>query len=169
MRTPSGARRRATLGWGLLVLAIVGAGAGVHAEGPPTRHVLFLNSYRHGVEWSDDLRPLDAIVAADDEALTFLLEHRDELFPGVPVVFMRINNADLFARADPKSYTGLREELRTGDIVDLGDDAAPGHSAHHRGGRRDVDRFGPARCVPRGGRAAARALVCLPRRRAHVA
>ena len=165
MRTPPAPGGEPPLAGGCLVLAIVGAGAGVHAEGPPTRHVLFLNSYRQGVEWSDDLvrgvhealeqqpypvgfwvehmdsgrftgptyeaqlegllrfkyggRPLDAIVAADDEALTFLLEHRDELFPGVPVVFMGINNADLVARADPKSYTGLREELRTGDIVDL--------------------------------------------------
>ena len=165
MRMPSGTRRRAVLGWGVLSLALVGAAPHVRSDGPPTRHVLFLNSYRQGLEWSDDLvrgmqtaleeqpypitfsvehmdsgrfsgptyeaqlqdllrfkyagRPIDAIVAADDEALTFLLAHRTELFPHVPVVFLGINNAELVSRADPDSYTGLGEELRTGDIVDL--------------------------------------------------
>ena len=78
MRMPSGARRRATLGWGLLVLAIVGAGAGVHAEGPPTRHVLFLNSYRHGLEWSDDLvRGVHEALEQQPYPVGFSVEHMD--------------------------------------------------------------------------------------------
>jgi signal transduction histidine kinase/CheY-like chemotaxis protein len=64
-------------------------------------------------------RHLDAIVAADDAALTFLLDHHDELFPGIPVVYMGINNEALIARADPKTFTGIRENLRPGGMVDL--------------------------------------------------
>jgi signal transduction histidine kinase/ActR/RegA family two-component response regulator len=64
-------------------------------------------------------RQLDAIVAADDAALTFLLERHGDLFAGVPVVYMGINNEALIARADPKVYTGLRENLRPGGMVEL--------------------------------------------------
>ena len=64
-------------------------------------------------------RPLDAIVAADDAALTFLLAHHDELFRGVPVVYLGINNDALIARADPRTYTGIRENLRPGAMLDL--------------------------------------------------
>ena len=51
----------------------------------------------------------DVIVASDNNALDFLLLHRDSLFPGVPVVFCGIN--DIFKyRFDPGSgYTGISE------------------------------------------------------------
>jgi signal transduction histidine kinase len=64
-------------------------------------------------------RHLDAIVAADDAALTFLLGYHDELFAGVPVVYLGINNEALIARADPKVYTGIHENLRPGAMVGL--------------------------------------------------
>ena len=64
-------------------------------------------------------RTFDAIVAADDAALRFLLTEHDHLFPGVPVVFMGINSDELAARASPQTYTGMREILRTDDILDL--------------------------------------------------
>jgi len=165
MRTPPGARRGAILLWALFALAILVATADVRADGPPTRHVLFLNSYHHGNEWSDDLvrsvrtvlegepypvelwveqmdtrrfsgpeyearltellrfkyagRSMDAIVAADDAALAFLVARHDQLFPGVPVVFLGINSEALIAQADPTVYTGLREVFRLGDNVTL--------------------------------------------------
>ena len=165
MRMPSRVRRQGALLATIGLLAVAGAARRVEAAGPPTRHVLFLNSYHHGYEWSDALvegmqnvlnaqpypvefwvedmdtrrvsgaayesqfeallrfkygqRPLDAIVAADDAALAFLLARNDDVFATVPVVFMGINNADLIARATPSRYTGLAEMLRTGDIVDL--------------------------------------------------
>jgi signal transduction histidine kinase len=142
------------------------------AQEPAARHVLFLNSYHHGFDWSDslvagmrgvlDARPypvelwvepmdtrrfggpefeahleqllrfkyggkhLDAIVAADDAALTFLLEHHDELFPGVPAVYLGINNEALIARANPRIYTGVRESLRTSGMVELAMRLRPG-------------------------------------------
>jgi signal transduction histidine kinase/CheY-like chemotaxis protein len=163
-RTSSGVLR-----WAIPVcalLALAGGGTGpARAQAPAIRHVLFLNAYHHGYEWSDDLvrgvrevleqqpypvefwvehmdtrrvsgpayeahiesllrfkygrQRLDLIAAADDAALAFLIDRRDSLFPGVPVVFMGINSEALIARADPRGYTGLHETLRTGDLVDL--------------------------------------------------
>ena len=69
---------------------------------------------------------LDAIVAADDAALTFLLEHHDELFPGVPTIYLGINNETLIARANPRIYTGVRESLRTSGMVELAMRLRPG-------------------------------------------
>jgi signal transduction histidine kinase/ActR/RegA family two-component response regulator len=60
----------------------------------------------------------DLIISSDDAALTFLIERRDRLFPGIPVVFMGLNNWDLAARLDRRSYTGLREIFHTDTLVD---------------------------------------------------
>jgi PAS domain S-box-containing protein/hemerythrin-like metal-binding protein len=53
----------------------------------------------------------DVIIASDNNALDFLLLHREKLFPGVPVVFCGIN--DFFKyKFDPDSNTtGVREDL----------------------------------------------------------
>ena len=171
MRTPPGGLRWARR-WALAVLALLAATAEARGDGPPTRHVLFLNSYHHGLQWSDDLvrgtrtalegepypvelwveqmdtrrfsgpeyearltellrfkytaRHLDAIVASDDAALSFLLARHDQLFPGVPVVYLGINNAALIARADPNVYTGLQEVFRIGDNLALATTLRPG-------------------------------------------
>ena len=204
MRTPSGDRRRAILGWGLLALVTVGATAAgprrraadpsrplpellpprpgmVRRPGPRRAHrargaVVSRRASRSST-WTrgrfsgptyagaavEDLlrfkyagRPVDAIVAADDAALAFLLAHRDELFPGVPVVFLGINNAELISRADPSSYTGLREQLRTGDIVDLATTLRPATRRIVVVGDATPTAAVQLDDVPRGGAAAAR-------------
>ncbi len=45
-------------------------------------------------------RPLDVLVACDDDALAFLGRRRASIFPGVPVVFLGINEVD-WRRLDP--------------------------------------------------------------------
>ena len=35
---------------------------------------------------------IDVIISSDDDALEFLREYRDQLFPGTPVVFCGVNN-----------------------------------------------------------------------------
>ncbi len=42
----------------------VSAPASVGAAEPPIRHVLFLNSYNHGYEWSDDPRVKAVVITA---------------------------------------------------------------------------------------------------------
>ena len=54
-------------------------------------------------------RKCDVIIAADDNALRFVLQHRDELYPNVPVVFCGIQEIDNLV---PKGYdflTGVYE------------------------------------------------------------
>ena len=71
-------------------------------------------------------RSFDAIVSADDAALQFLLDRHDLLFPGLPVVFLGINNWELADRVDRKVYTGLREVLRTEAMLALAMTLGPG-------------------------------------------
>ena len=55
-------------------------------------------------------RKYDVIIAADDNALRFVLQHRDEIYPNVPVVFCGIQEVD---NVVPKGYdflTGVYED-----------------------------------------------------------
>lgn len=56
-------------------------------------------------------RPFDYVIAADDAALAFVLEYRDELFMGIPVVFEGINDVEF-------AYEAAKDPLITG-IVEL--------------------------------------------------
>ncbi|MEI7988892.1 MAG: ABC transporter substrate binding protein [Chloroflexota bacterium] len=51
----------------------------------------------------------DAVLACDNDALEFLRKYRDELFPGVPVVFSSINNFDEKMLDGRKDITGTSE------------------------------------------------------------
>lgn len=42
--------------------------------------------------------PLDAVVTSDDNAFRFALAHRDDLFPGTPLVFCGVNNLAVYHR-----------------------------------------------------------------------
>jgi signal transduction histidine kinase len=145
---------------------IVSPAAGQTVEPVPslrTRHVLLINSYQPGYQWSDDLvrgvrevmenqpfpvelwieyldsrrlsgagrddrfehflrdkyqeRAFDLILSSDDAALTFVIERRDRLFPGVPVVFMGLNNRDLLTHLDRRVFTGLIEIFHTETLI----------------------------------------------------
>jgi PAS domain S-box-containing protein len=52
----------------------------------------------------------DVILCSDDNALDFLLSFRDELFPGVPVVFCGINDFQNDRLAGRVGFTGVAEE-----------------------------------------------------------
>ena len=51
------------------------------------------------------------IIVSDDNALRFIREYRDDLFPGVPVVFTGINDYDSLIKDLPDDYTGIVEKL----------------------------------------------------------
>ncbi|MGE4297950.1 MAG: ATP-binding protein [Desulfovibrionaceae bacterium] len=54
---------------------------------------------------------LDMILCSDDNALDFLLAHRDALFPGVPVVFCGVNRFRPARIAGHAGYTGVSEDI----------------------------------------------------------
>lgn len=57
--------------------------------------------------------PYDVIVVGDDAALQFVMDYREELFAGIPIVFEGINNVQYareLAEQDPL-VTGVVEEL----------------------------------------------------------
>ncbi len=53
---------------------------------------------------------IDLIVAADDKALEFLVEHRDDLFPGTPVVFCGVNYFREEQLKGRPLFTGVSED-----------------------------------------------------------
>ncbi len=62
---------------------------------------------------------LDIILCSDDNALDFLLACRDELFPGVPVVFCGINNFQNDRLAGRVGFTGVAEEADLQGTLEL--------------------------------------------------
>lgn len=52
----------------------------------------------------------DLVIVSDDVALTFMKKYRDQLFPGVPVIFCGINDV-ASALNTPENFTGIIETL----------------------------------------------------------
>ena len=94
-------------------------------------------------------RPIDAIVAADDAALTFLLDAPRRAVPGrarrVPGHQQRGARRE---RRPAQLHRAAARNFRTGRHRQSGDDAAAGHTTDRGGRRCDVDGGGPARRVP---------------------
>jgi two-component system cell cycle sensor histidine kinase/response regulator CckA len=53
----------------------------------------------------------DVIISSDDTAFRFLLEHRDELFPGVPYIFCGVNDFDDSMLRGQKKIAGIVETV----------------------------------------------------------
>jgi hypothetical protein len=64
------------------------------------------------------LRP-DLVISSDDSALTFLLQYRDELFPGVPLVYCGINSRTVEELASVPNATGVLEGLEVEGNLEL--------------------------------------------------
>ncbi len=62
----------------------------------------------------------DAVILGDDAALSFALNTQEELFKGLPLVFLGINNFDLANRAMQKPlFTGSIERVPLADCLNL--------------------------------------------------
>ena len=77
--------------------------------------------FRDSLEYKLSRLPAyDAILPADDNALRFILETRDLLFPNIPVVFMGINDrARALAQNNHPEITGVVEAVSMGETIEL--------------------------------------------------
>ncbi len=69
---------------------------------------------------------LDAVICSDDAALDFLLSHRDELFPGVPVVFCGINDFSGDRISGRTGFTGVVEDFDLKSTIEIALKLHPG-------------------------------------------
>lgn len=68
-----------------------------------------------------EVAPYDAVILGDDAALRFAMEHQEELFPGIPLVFEGVNDEELAAEAmENPMITGVLERLSVEKNIDLG-------------------------------------------------
>ncbi len=61
----------------------------------------------------------DVILASDDNALDFLLAHRDSLFPGAPVVFCGVNDYRPDRLGKARGYTGVSEQADIAGTIEV--------------------------------------------------
>lgn len=66
----------------------------------------------------EEYRP-DAIYVTDDNALEFFINHRDRLFPGIPIFFSGINNLSLANTLEKDRYTGVYESKEVVPNIEL--------------------------------------------------
>ncbi len=72
------------------------------------------------VYYVDHSGAFDFVLAADDDALTFVLEYQEALFKNIPIVFEGINNALLAETAVRNPYiTGIIEDSPINDTIKL--------------------------------------------------
>ena len=68
----------------------------------------------------------DVIISSDNNALNFLLAHRERLFPGVPIVFCGINDYDDSLIEGRRDITGVAEDFDMKGTMDLALRLQPG-------------------------------------------
>jgi GAF domain-containing protein/ABC-type uncharacterized transport system substrate-binding protein len=76
---------------------------------------LLLDTYRYKFAG----RRFDAVIVSDNNAFSFVLEHRDELFAGTPVVFCGVNYFDPAALEGHEGFTGVNEAADVKAGIDL--------------------------------------------------
>lgn len=76
-------------------------------------------------------RPLDAVVANTAVALQFALGHRDELFPGLPIVFLAATPPAPVLRREITGVTGVVRDQSQRETIDLALKLHPGTTRVH--------------------------------------
>ncbi len=74
-----------------------------------------------------EVQPYDGIILGDDAAFQFALEHQEELFFGIPIVFEGVNNVELATEKSKEPLiTGVVESLSYDNTLRLATELYPG-------------------------------------------
>lgn len=76
---------------------------------------LLISTYKH--KYANN--PVDVIIVSDNNGLNFLLDNRESIWPGVPVVFNGINNFKDEMLSGKTGYTGVVEATDVEDTFDI--------------------------------------------------
>lgn len=95
----------------------------IYVESLDTKHLDFTKSYREFFfnylnSKYFTIKP-DIIYVTDDNALTFIDEYKNSLFPDSVVVFSGINNLDIHKSLDKKFYTGVFEKKEPAENISI--------------------------------------------------
>ncbi|MBI9096775.1 MAG: PAS domain S-box protein [Sphaerochaeta sp.] len=72
------------------------------------------------------IEPYDVIFTSDDNALMFALEHRDELFSNIPIIFFGVNNQILANSLElEQGITGVIETVSMRETLEMMDQLLP--------------------------------------------
>jgi len=82
------------------------------------QHFLRLLRYKYQEAGGTGL-PLEVVICFDDHALDFVLHYREELFPGVPIVFGGINDFHASRVAGVDRITGVNDLYDFGETMDI--------------------------------------------------
>jgi ABC-type uncharacterized transport system substrate-binding protein len=63
--------------------------------------------------------PFEAIICCDNNALRFILENRNDLYPNIPIVFCGINNFSLDMLNGQSNITGVAESMDYASTLDI--------------------------------------------------
>ena len=79
---------------------------------------LFYDGLKYRLE---HVPPYDAVILGDDAALLFAMEHQEELFAGIPLIFEGVNDEELAVSAVENPYiTGILEASSVEKNIELG-------------------------------------------------
>lgn len=101
----------------------------LHVVHMDTKRITYTASYRR--QLSDRLKnnyqqvPFDLIISSDNNAFDFLRMYRDQLFPGVPVIFCGVNDFKQEQLHGLTAFTGVAEKFAALDTVQAALDLQP--------------------------------------------
>lgn len=80
-----------------------------------------LNNFYRSLKYKiGNFKPYNAVIAADDNALNFVMEYQDELFKEISIVFLGINNLENAIKASKNPYiTGVVEDASIAETIEI--------------------------------------------------
>ncbi len=85
-----------------------------------------LNNFENSITYKLSHIEYDLVIVADDNGLVFVMEHQQELFEGLPIIFLGINKqANALQYAEDPFVSGIVEAVSIRETIELATDLNP--------------------------------------------